>query len=766
MIGGVAHFAVVAVLVVDPVQTVFCLVGRHGHAVVPGVVLNHVQRALLAVAPGHTGAVLRLLAVAVRLDVAFDAVVAAVVRAAVHVLRLFRALVVLHDPAVVAAAALAGRVVAGAVLGPDHLFHAAALAVALLALDAVGAPAPLVRVPRVGVWREVAVLVDLAVEFLAEALLVEHEALHALLALVVGRGAGPRHDFAALQVVAHAAQPGGGDVPALLAGFAAVGAVLQAVVGHDVAVLVLGVLDLVEALLADLALFGVGHQDLRAVVGVGQLLAERAPGLEAGDAGLAVERAVALRHGVALLAVVDGQHALVGDVFHLARVPVALDGVHEALAAVARGALALDAELADLVDLRLAVVDLFGRTGVAGDVHVVLQDDLEPGGAVDDLGLSELDAVGRARPAAAARGLLLAQAPLDDLGLRVDVVVLLFLVDVVVRVEHAVQVSVLDPAGLAVADAGAELVQVVARLVVVALRGLALLLGARGQVVVEAGRVHVQAHQLRAAVQFPRLLLVARVAPVAAPGVLDHPLALARRVQAVAHHLHGVPASLCVLGVRRGVPDRLAVSALERCVHGEAHGERLARGEPRLRVGRFLDVHLGANAVHGVAVHALGSALVRVAVRGAAAVAEFFGGRAQAVGQAVGRVEAGRLHVLEGLVQLAAVANAFGRGARAVEQLGLGELGPLRAGLRAGSLGLLDGLSVTHGVRHGETPAGAAGALRHHGLHAAVLVVAQVLVVRQLRVVSLVLYLVHLHIFLITQVTQELFAVVHFLFSV
>lgn len=151
VVGGVAHFAVVAVLVVDPVQTVFCLVGRHGHAVVPGVVLSHVQRALLTVAPGHTGAVLRLPAAAVVVHVAVDAVLACAVRAAVHVLRLFHALLVLHDPALVAAAALAGRVVARAVIGPDHLFDAAALGVGYLALDAVLAPALFVRGPRVGV---------------------------------------------------------------------------------------------------------------------------------------------------------------------------------------------------------------------------------------------------------------------------------------------------------------------------------------------------------------------------------------------------------------------------------------------------------------------------------------------------------------------------------------------------------------------------------------------------------------------------------------
>lgn len=343
-------------------------------------------------------------------------------------------------------------------------------------------------------------------------------------------------------------------------------------------------------------------------------------------------------------------------------------------------------------------------------------------------------------------------------------VVLLFIVDFRV-VELALHVNVLDPAGLAVADAVAELVLVVARLVVVALRGLAGLLRALGQVVLEAGRVHVQAEKLRAGVQFPRLLLVARVAPVAAPGVLDHPVALALRVQAEAHHLHGVPAHLRFVGGVR-IPDRLAVSALERFVHGEAHGERLARGDPRLRVGRFPDVNLGASRLCDVAVHALGSPLVRVAVRGAATVPEFFGGPAQALGQAVRGVEAGVRHVVEGRVYLAAVADASGRRARAVEQLALGELGPLLACLRARSLGLLDRLGVTHGVRDRETPAGAAASLRHRRLHAAVLVVAQVLVVRQRRVVFLVLYLVHLHIFLITQVTQELFAVVHFLFSV
>lgn len=227
----------------------------------------------------------------------------------------------------------------------------------------------------------------------------------ALRALVVVRGVAPRRDFAAGQRVALAAQPFAGDVPALLAGFAAVGAVLHAVVGHGVAVLVPGVSDLVEALLADLALFGGGHQDTRAVLGVGQLLALGAIRLPAVDAALAVGRAVALRHGVALPAVVDGHHALAGDVFDLARCSVALDFVHEALAVVARGGLALDALLADVVDLRLAVVDLFGRAGVAGRLQLMRFDNLEPGGAVDDLGHGLLAVVGRALPAAAGRGL-------------------------------------------------------------------------------------------------------------------------------------------------------------------------------------------------------------------------------------------------------------------------------------------------------------------------------------------------------------------------
>lgn len=103
---------------------------------------------------------------------------------------------------------------------------------------------------------------------------------------------------------------------------------IQAVVGHDVAVLVIGVRDLVEAVLADQAEFGVGYLNLGAVLGVGQLLAVVTLGLEAGNAGLAVGGVgggAVLVHGVALIAVVDGEYALVRNVFHLAVVPVALD---------------------------------------------------------------------------------------------------------------------------------------------------------------------------------------------------------------------------------------------------------------------------------------------------------------------------------------------------------------------------------------------------------------------------------------------------------
>lgn len=302
----------------------------------------------------------------------------------------------------------------------------------------------------------------------------------------------------------------------------------------------------------------VGLLDFRAILGVGQGLA-LAVALFDVPARVALQtpprRAAHLR-GLAWHAVVDRRDA---DTFwtHLL-VPVALD-VH--LAPVFDQAVAVVAAVADVVDLLGAVRDGFGRTHVAVGLHVVVLEDGDHLGA-GGVGIWHVPAVdllvAGALPAVDAVGVaLLPEQVFEQVLLFLILVFPAVLDQVVVREFAGVAAGhgVAGVADFAVAEFGllGAVVGIVRVLGVLALGFLV-----ERHVVLKPVRVRVHLHvvDLSLGIVVPTLLVLARVTPVAPPGVLHDPISGAGLVMPPADHFHCVPA--CFVGghlVRRRFLD-------------------------------------------------------------------------------------------------------------------------------------------------------------------------------------------------------------------
>jgi len=354
--------------------------------------------------------------------------------------------------------------------------------------------------------------------------------------------------------------------------------------------------------------------------------------------------------------------------------------------------------------------------------------------------------------------------------------------------------------------AGAELTVLCAVVAVVGVLGhLALGFLVVRHVVLKVGfAVDLDHLEGRLRVEGPALLELARVAPVAAPGVLHDPEAYAVLVLAPAEALDGVAAGRVALVRGRLVDARADAVHLRLDGHADDHGAELhqvgldlggggKRGDlgllaaaahlVRLEVVVVLEptpvqllvvdraavaVRVGG-AVVGVGAGAViapsGDLVVDVALTLAcdrtAAVVERVGAAAVALGVAALGAEARFRHLAQRLRHDAAVAPLPGLGCRrAVEQVFFGKVGLLVATVLAVRFGVLDCIRVRDCVGHRETPARAALALVHDRREAAVLLLAQVEELRQRWVWRLVGYGHRLHVVMLSTVTKIVFLLI------
>jgi len=201
----------------------------------------------------------------------------------------------------------------------------------------------------------------------------------------------------------------------------------------------------------------------------------------------------------------------------------------------------------------------------------------------------------------------------------------------------------------------------------------------------------------------------------------------------------------CVLLVGDGFVD-LVDDAVHVGVDRHADGGWAVVDQVLLDFGGGVEPGVGASG-RGHFVREAAGALAGVR---AAAVAERVGAAAVAVRRAEVGAEAVLRDLLQRGVDVAAVAVAVGRGARAPDEFLLGEVGVLVAGAAAVDFGLHDGERVGDCVRHSETPAGAALSLVLHGFDASVVRLTQIKEVRQARTSRFIRKLLFFDVFFLT----------------